>query len=118
MISERVMDAMAQIEAHRQGMARESNIAAACNEALRRLHELLDDERKRLQSAGPGAEHAEDIHAVTAEIERVKRLTDAAGKGGMPGHARPQRPKGMRPDQPHNRPRTKGRRTMGRTSGR
>jgi hypothetical protein len=118
MISERVMDAIAQIEAHRQGMTRESNVAAACNEALRRLHELLDEERKRLQSAGPGAEHADDIKAVTAEIERVRRLTGAAGKGAMRGHERPQRPRGMRPDQPHNRPRTKGRRTMGRTSGR
>jgi hypothetical protein len=118
MISERVMDAIAQIEAHRQGMAKESNVTAACNEALRRLHELLDDERKRLQSAGPGVEHTEDITAVTAEIERVKRLAGAAGKGAMPGHPRAQRPQDVRPDQPHNRPRTKGRRTMGRTSGR
>lgn len=118
MISERVMDAIAQIELHRLDMAKESNVAAACNEALRRLHELLDGERIRSQSAGPGAEHSEEIKAVTTEIERVKRLAGAPGKGAMRGHERVQRPKGMRPDQPHNRPRTKGRRTMGRTGGR
>ena len=118
MISERVMDAIAKIELHRQDMAKESNVAAACNEALRRLHELLDGERIRSQSAGPGAEHSEDIEVLTAEIERVKRLAGATGKGAMRGHERVQWPKGMRPDQPHNRPRTKGRRTMGRTGGR
>jgi len=118
MISERVMYAIAQIEAHRQGVARESNVAAACNEALRRLHELLDEERKRLQFVGPGPERAEDIKAVTVEIERVKTLVGTAGKGAMRGHQRDQRPRGMRPDQPHNRLRTKGRRTMGRTGGR
>ena len=118
MISERVMDAIAQIELHRLDMAKESNVAAACNEALRRLHELLDGERIRSQSAGRGAEPSEETKAVTAEIERVKRLAGAPGKGAMRGHERAQRPKGMRPDQPHNRPRTKGRRTMGRTGGR
>ena len=118
MISERVMDAIARIEMHRQQMAKESSVTAACNEALRRLHELLEGERKRLQSPDPGAEHAEDVKVVMAEIERVKRLAGAAGKGAMPGHERSQRPKGVRADQPHNRPRTKGRRTMGRTGGR
>ena len=117
MISERVLDAIAQIELHRQDMAKGSSVAAACNEALRKLQELLEGEKKELQSPGPGAEHAEDIKALTAEIERVKRLA-GAGKGRMPGHERSQRPKGVGPDQPHHRPRARGRRTMGRTGGR
>jgi bacterioferritin-associated ferredoxin len=118
MISETVMGAIAHIEMHRQEMAKETSVAAACNEALRKLHELLDGERERLQSLGPGAEHAENIEAVMAEIERVKRLAGASGKGAMPRHEGAQRLKRVGPGQPHNRPRTKGRRTMGRTGGR
>ena len=118
MITERVMDAIARIDMHRQEMAKETSVAAACNEALRKLHELLDGERENLQSPGPGTGHAEDIESVMAEIERVKRLAGASGKAAIPRHERAQRPKPVGPGQPHNRPRTKGRRTMGRTGGR
>ena len=118
MVTEHVMDAIAHIEMHRQLMAKETNVAAACNEALRKLHELLHGEREALQLHGPGPGHAANIEAVTAEIERVKRLASAPGKGAMPRHGRPQQQKHVGPGQQHNRPRNRGRRTMGRTSGR
>lgn len=118
MISDKVMDAIAHIEMHRQEMAKEGGLAAACNEALRKLHELLESEREALQLHGPGAGHAANVEAVTAEIERVKKLAGAAGKGAMPKHERAQRQWPARTAQARHRPRTKGRRTMGRAGGR
>jgi bacterioferritin-associated ferredoxin len=118
MITDEVMDAIAHIEMHRQEMEKAASVAAACNEALRKLHELLNREREALQSHGPGAGHAANIEALTAEIERVKRLAGEAGGVAMLKHERPRRQKPVRPGQRHNPPRTKGRRTMGRSSGR
>jgi len=118
MINTEDTSAIAYIERHRQAMEMEGNATAACNEALRRLHELLEREHEALQSRGAGGGHAANIEAVTAAIERVKSLVRAAGKGGIPKHGRPQTRKHVGPSQPHNAPRNKGRRTMGRTSGR
>jgi len=55
---------------------------------------------------------------VKVEIDRIKQLAGATGKSLMPGHGRPQAQKHVGPGQPHNPPRNKARRTMGRTSGR
>ena len=118
MITDDVRDAIAHIEMHRQEMAKEASVAAACNEALRKLHELLDSEREALQLHGPGAGHAASIDAVMAEMERVKGLAGTPAKGTMPKHERDRRQMPLRPAQPHHRPRTKGRRTMGRGGGR
>ena len=113
-----VTGAIAQIEAHRQAMAKESSAAAACNVALRKLHEILEREREALQLRGPDDGHAANVEAVTTEIERVKQLAGAVGKGVVPKHGPPQAQKHVGPSQPHNTPRNKARRTMGRTSGR
>ncbi|HSD43360.1 MAG TPA: hypothetical protein VLD36_16020 [Burkholderiales bacterium] len=125
MITDEMMDAIAHIEMHRQEMEKAASVAAAYNEALRKLHELLTREREALRLHGPGAGRAANVEALTAEIERVKRLSGEAGRvkrlsgeaGGV-AHERFQRQKRVRPGQPHNPPRTKGRRTMGRSSGR
>ena len=118
MIHTEVASAIAYIERHRQAMEKEGGAAAACNEALRRLHELLEREHETLQSRGTGGGHGANIQAVTVEIERVKRLAGVAAKGVMPKHGRPQTQKHVGPSRPHNAPRNKGRRTMGRASGR
>ena len=115
MTSDETLDAIAYIEMHRQEAAREAGIAAACNEALRKLHELL--ERERQAPHEPGSRHAANIEAVAAEIERVKGLAGAAarpkqGRSKQRGH---QRPGG---GQQHQVPRGKQRRTMGRGRGR
>jgi hypothetical protein len=111
-------DAIAHIESHRQAMAKEAGPAAACNEALRKLHELLEREREALQLHGAADGHGGNVATVTAEIDRLKQLVHSAGKGVMPKHGAPQARKHVGPGQPHNAPRNKGRRTMGRTSGR
>ena len=118
MITTEVANAMVHIEKHRQAMAKEASAAAACNEALRKLHELLGREHEALQSPGASGEHAANVEAVKAEIERVKLLTGTAGKGVMPKHGRPQTQKNVGPGQPQYHARNKGRRTMGRASGR
>ena len=41
MTSDETLDAIAYIEMHRQEAAREAGIAAACSEALRKLHEQI-----------------------------------------------------------------------------
>ena len=99
----------------RQEAAREAGIAAACSEALRKLHELL--ERERQAPHEPGSRHAANIEAVAAEIERVKGLAGAAArpKQGRPRQRGHQRPGG---GQQHQAPRGKQRRTMGRGRGR
>lgn len=114
MTSDETLDAIAHIEVHRQDMAKEAGIAAACSEALRKLHELL--ERERGAPHEPGSRHAANIEAVTAEIERVKRLVGAAArpKPGRPRERGRQGPGG----QPHQAPRGKQRRSMGRSRGR
>jgi hypothetical protein len=118
MITAEITNAIAHIEKHRQAMAKEANATAACNEALRKLHEILDREYEALQLPGASDEHAAIVEAIKAEIERVKRLTGAPGKGVKPKHGQPPSQKHVGPSQPHYHSRNKGRRTMGRSSGR
>jgi hypothetical protein len=118
MITTEVANAIARIEEHRKAAEKEGGAAAACNEALRKLHKLLDREHEALQSRGAGEGHPESVEAVKSEIDRVKQLASVAGKGVMPKHGRPQAQKHVGPSQPYNPPRNKARRTMGRTSGR
>jgi len=118
MITQHVKDELAQIEAHRQQMAKEGGVAMACNEALRKLHDLVGRERNALHAHGPASEHAQNVEAVSAEIERVKTLAGAPAKGVAPKQGRPQAQKHVGPGAAHSFPRNKGRRTMGRTSGR
>jgi bacterioferritin-associated ferredoxin len=113
MTSDETLDAIAHIEVHRQDMAKEAGIAAACSEALRKLHELL--EREREAPHGPGTRHAANIEALTGEIERVKRL---AGAAAQPKQGRPKPRKPLGPGRQHPMPRGKQRRTMGRGRGR
>jgi len=109
MTSDEVLDAIAHIELHRQHMAKESGATAACNESLRKLHELL--ERERGGPHDPGTRHAANIEALTAEIARVKGLAGAAAR---PKHGRPQPGGPRRQGRGHDAPRNKQRRNTGR----
>jgi len=114
--ADEITDAIAQIEMHRQESARQAGLAPACNEALRKLHEILGEEQDALQRHGPGTRHPENIRALTAAIEKVKKLA-VAGNPGV-GHARGQEQKRISPSAPHKPPRNRGRRTMGRRGSR
>lgn len=115
MASDEVTDSIAHIEMHRQEMAKEANLASACNEALRKLHELLKHEQEELQKSGPQSQHTANIAALTGAIERVKRLAGVKNPGPP---SKDRRPEGRRqtPMRGANQApaRNKGRRTMGR----
>ncbi len=122
MASDEVTDGIAAIEMHRQGTEKESGLAAACSEALRKLQALLEQEKEALQLHGPDTVYAINVEAVTNEINRVQSMVggkgQGQGQGAMPRNARPRGQKTPRPEKPHNSPRNRGRRTIGRTGGR
>jgi hypothetical protein len=111
-VTDDVIDLIAGIEMHRQKIEKDSGLAAACNEALRQLHELLDREREALQARGPDARHSANIEAVTIEIKRVKKLLGNTRRDAISGVPRPGQVSLQ--SAARNFPRDKGRRTMGR----
>ena len=114
-----VIDAIADIENHRQKTEKEAGLAASCGAALRRLHEILDREKEALQQRGPEAGHPENVEALMIEIERVKGLAVITSQGPAPKSAYPwQRKVSWKNDAPRSPARNKGRRTMGRAGGR
>ncbi len=119
MASDEVTDGIAAIEMHRQGTEKESGLAAACSEALRKLHELLEQEKAALQEHGPDTVFALNVEVVANEIRRVQAMSGIKGQGPMhKNDARPRERQAARPEKSHNVPRNRGRRTMGRTGGR
>jgi hypothetical protein len=72
--SDEVIGLIAGIEVHRRETRKQSDLAAACNEALGELDKLLGREREALQSDGPGSRHSANIGTVMFEIARVKKL--------------------------------------------
>lgn len=115
MASDEVTDSIAHIEMHRQEMAKETNLASACNEALRKLQELLRQEQEELQKNGPHAQHTANVAALTGAIDRVKSMAGVRNAGSP---SKDRRPEGRRQTPAHGATpgpaRNKGRRTMGR----
>jgi hypothetical protein len=105
---------IASIEMHRQEMEKESGPAAACNEALRKLHEFLDQERKALQLHESGTRHSSNIEAASAEIARVRSLAGPTTQGATSQSPRPGHHQVSLQSAARTFPRNKARRTMGR----
>ena len=118
MASDDVTDAIAGIEMHRQETEKETSLAAACSEALRKLHELLERERGAQQLHGPGTKHSANVEAVTTEINRIQKLAGATSRPPMPKNPRPGQHQVSVRSATRIPPRTKGRRTMGRRGDR
>lgn len=118
MASDEVTDGIAAIEMHRQGTEKESGLAASVSEALRKLHELLAQEKEALQLNGPDSVSALNVEAVANEIKRVQAMIGGKGPRPVSNNARPRDRQSPRPEKAHNSPRNRGRRTMGRTGGR
>lgn len=120
--SDEVIDAIAHIEMHRQEMEKEAGLATACNESLRKLHELLKEEQDLLQKHGPGTLHALNVEVVSNEIRKVKKMMGNAGQSSASRSPQADNRRAPQADKRHvpqrNGPRTpaknKGRRTMGR----
>ncbi len=115
MPTDEVTDTIAHIEMQRQDAARETGLAAACSEALRKLHALLAAEQ---QLQPPGAARSPNVQAVATEIERVKRLASGSKTRAHPRDRRPGKHQPPRSDRPRTSGRNKGRRAVGRGGGR
>jgi hypothetical protein len=129
-VSDEVTDAIAFIEVHRQDAVRESGMAHACSEALRKLHELLEQVRAEAQQRPDANGHSPNLEAVNQEIRKVKSLAGNAGHNNGPRHQhgkpKQHQPQGHPPRSgaPHGQGqgqgqgpgRNKGRRSMGRSS--
>jgi hypothetical protein len=120
MVSDEVTDTIALIEMHRQEAQKESGLAAACSEALRKLQALLEQERETLRLQGAGSSHSVNLEAINNHIQRVKKMAGAGSGGpgarGRTGHppragAPPQPP---RPGGPRGPSKNRGRRAMSR----
>jgi hypothetical protein len=113
-----VTDLIANIEMHRQEIAGESGLDASRNYALGRLRQELQrrQEESGLQEAG-GASTA-ITEALAAEIRRVETLAGRAGqrqdqqRTSAPPHRQSRR------DMPRQSKQSRGRRNMGRRTGR
>lgn len=116
--SDEVTDGIAAIEVHRQGTEKELGLAAACSEALRKLQALLEQEKANLALNMQDAVSQANVDAVENEYRRIQSMAGIKGQGSGPRNARPREQQGPRPDNAHNPPRNRGRRTMGRNGGR
>jgi hypothetical protein len=114
-----VTDSIAHIEMQRQDAAKESGRKAACNEALRRLHVLLEGERESQQLHDPSDGHSANIEAVMVEIKKIKKLADdAAPERSFSKPAQPTQQPVVLSDGSRIPARNKSRRTMGRSGSR
>jgi len=113
-----VTDLIASIEMHRKEIERESGLEVSRSYSLRRLQEALQQEQEATQQHGSTPTRAATAEALAVEIRRIGSLARAASQ-------RPQQQRGGRPQQQNSRPqeqrhppKSRGRRTMGRNSGR
>jgi hypothetical protein len=117
--SDEVIDAIAYIEMQRQDMEKQSNPAAACNLALRKLQEVLQQEQQTAQEQAPEARRSANVEALENEIRRVKQMLGGAGRSSKPGGGpRPGGPQPPHRDKGHRQARNRGRRNQGRPGGR
>jgi hypothetical protein len=114
-----VMNSIAIIEKQRLDLQQTAGLAASCNSALRKLHELLEREKDALQQRGPEAGDPDKVDAVMKELDRVKQLAagTARAPAGRRGFLSP-RKASWKGNEPRGGGRNKGRRTMGRAGGR
>jgi hypothetical protein len=107
-----VTDLIASIEMHRKEIEKESGLEASRNYALRRLQEALQLEQQATQQHGSSPVRIATAEALAVEIRRVGSLARAAS------HRPQQQQRGGRPQEQRHPPKSRGRRTMGRNSGR
>ena len=112
--SDDVIDLITGIEKHRRESEKEADHALACNEALRKLHGLLEREREALQSHGAGTRHAANVEAVKVAIEKIKTLADQKNEPARARNPLPDRHRVSLESGARNYPRIRARRTMGR----
>jgi hypothetical protein len=114
-----VTDLIASIEMHRKEIEKESGLEASRTYSLRRLQQALEEEQQAAQAHGSSPERIATAEALANEIKRIGALSRSSGQRPPQGGGRPQQqPRNFRGDQQRRPPKSRGRRTMGRNSGR
>jgi hypothetical protein len=113
-----VTDLIASIEMHRKEIERESGLEVSRSYALRRLQEALQLEQEVTQQHGSTPVRVATAEALAVEIRRIGSLARAASQRPQQQQrgGRPQQ--NNRPQEQRHPPKSRGRRTMGRNSGR
>lgn len=119
-----VTDLIASVEMHRKEIERESGLDASRTYSLQRLQQALQAEQEAAQQDGSNPVRIATAEALANEIKRIGSLSRGssqrpqnAGGGGNGGRPQQQQPRNFRQDQ-QRRPKSRGRRPMGRTTGR
>lgn len=121
-----VTDLIASVEMHRKEIERESGLDASRTYALGRLQQALAAEQEAAQQDGANPARVATAEALSNEIKRVNSLSRGSGQrpqqaggggGGNGGRPQQQQPRNFRQDQ-QRRPKSRGRRPMGRPTGR
>jgi hypothetical protein len=115
-----VTDLIASIEMHRKEIEKEAGLEASRNYALRRLQQALQEDQEATQLHGSSPTRLATAEALANEIKRVGSLSRATSQRPAPGGGggRPHHPRNAPQDAQRKPPKSRGRRTMGRRSGR
>lgn len=115
-----VTDLIASIEMHRKEIEKEAGLEASRNYALRRLQQALQEDQEATQLHGSSPTRLATAEALANEIKRVGSLSRATSQrpAGGGGGGRPHHPRNSPQDAQRKPPKSRGRRTMGRRSGR
>ena len=123
-----VTDLIASVEMHRKEIERESGLDASRTYALGRLQQALAAEQEAAQQDGANPARGATAEALANEIKRIGSLSRGSGQrpqhagggggGGNGGRPQQQQPRNFRQDQQRKSPKSRGRRPMGRSTGR
>ena len=116
-----VTDLIASIEMHRKEIEKESGLEASRNYSLRRLQQALQEEQEAAQQHGSSPVRVATAEALTNEIKRIGSLSRGSGQRppqGGGGRPQQQQPRNFRQDQQRKPSKSRGRRSMGRPTGR
>lgn len=113
-----ITDLIANIEMHRQEIARESGLEASRTYALGRLRQELQLRQEESSLQGESAERRAHIEALAAEVRRVETMKGGASQNQAAQRAAAPRHRQSRRDMPRQPGQGRGRRNMGRRTGR
>jgi len=116
---DQVTDLIASIEMHRKEIERETGLEASREYSMRRLQQALQAEQEAAQLDASNQLRVATAAALANEIRRVGSLSRGAGQRPPQGGGRPQQQqRNFRQDQQRKSPKSRGRRPMGRSTGR
>ena len=115
-----VTDLIASIEMHRKEIEKESGLEASRTYSLQRLQQALQTEQEASQQPDANPVRVATAAALANEIKRVGALSRGSGQRAQGGGGRPQQQpqRNFRQDQQRRPPKPRGRRSMGRNTGR